>query len=70
MGSEAVEVRWLTVGRAAKRLGVSPTAVRRLVESGRITSRSVPCARLRVPLDEVERIVKESTRPATAAARV
>jgi excisionase family DNA binding protein len=53
---------WVTVGRAARQLGVSPTTIRRLILSGRLTSRSVPYAWERVLRSDLEALARASTK--------
>jgi hypothetical protein len=57
---------WISYTAAAKRMGVSPRIVRKLVETGRLSSRMIPETWPKVRLKEVDAIVLESTREATA----
>jgi excisionase family DNA binding protein len=56
---------WLTIGVAARRLGVSVTTMRRLAKSGRLTVREIPGSWPRVPSAEVDEILDSSTCPRT-----
>lgn len=55
---------WIGVGRAAEKLGVDRSAVRRLAEAGHVTSRRLPGTHLRVWLPDIERLAERSTRHA------
>ncbi len=50
----------LTVGQAAKRLGVHPNTVRHAIETGRMQGRKV-LGRWRIKESEVERIMRGDT---------
>ena len=56
-------IRWLTLGSAASRLGVSRSVVRKLVLDGKLTCRRVG-AWSRVPEAEILALIERSTRHA------
>ncbi len=49
---------------AAKHLGCSPSAVSRLAQAGHITVRRLPGCDPRYLVSDLERLARESTRPA------
>jgi excisionase family DNA binding protein len=59
--------KWLTLGVAARQLGVSVNTVRRLAREGRLTVRTVPGSWPKVLADEIDALAAASTRPARVA---
>jgi excisionase family DNA binding protein len=59
-------VVWLSVGQAARRLGVSRTVVRRLIDDRKLTVRRIGYWP-RVPAHELAALEDSSTTPATPA---
>lgn len=55
---------WVTAKTAAKWLGCPLSAVRRLARAGHITMRVIPMCDPRYLASDLERLARESTRPA------
>lgn len=49
----------LTTGEAASRLGVTPKTIARWAKMGKIRAVFLPSGRIKIPEDEVEKILKE-----------
>jgi excisionase family DNA binding protein len=60
------ETTWVTIGQAARRLGISVGTMRKLAGSGRVTVREIPGSWPRVPVAELDEIIQSSTRPRSA----
>jgi excisionase family DNA binding protein len=60
-----VKPEWISVGHAARILGVSPPTVWHMIREGYLTTRKVGHW-TRVDAREVERIDRQATQPATA----
>jgi hypothetical protein len=68
MAGKAAEVVWVSIPAAAFILGVGTTAIKHLIETGRLTSRTVPGTFTRVLRSEVEALAEAYTSPAMAEA--
>jgi len=66
----ATATRWLTVRAAAARLGISPFKMADLVRRGAVESLNLPNTRPMVSSEDLERLRKESHRPANRPAVV
>jgi len=64
MATAVQEVEWITLGHAARLLGVSRDTVSELAQDGRLTRREIPKAWVKVPLHEVEALAEKCTTPA------
>jgi excisionase family DNA binding protein len=62
----AVE-EWVSLGRAARILGVSLNVVRRLIDDRHLTGRRPPGGIWKVPVSEVEALAEKCTKPAVRA---
>ncbi len=58
---------WIPQAGIARRLGVSPRVIRRLVDCGDLTVRRIPGCQARVLTDDVDRSVAQHARPASAS---
>jgi excisionase family DNA binding protein len=59
--------KWITLGQAARQLGVSVATVRRLARDGRLTWRNIPGSWPKTLAHEVTALAEASTRPARVA---
>jgi hypothetical protein len=66
-GTAIDEGQYLSYQGAGRVAGVSRFVVARLAKSGRVASRRIPGCRPRARLEDVLRVVKESTSPANVA---
>jgi hypothetical protein len=64
MAAAAETVHWISLAKAQRLAAVGRTALRDLIASGRLSVRRLPNSRPKVRLDEIERLVEASTRPA------
>lgn len=51
--------KWMSVGKAAERLGVHEDTVRRYADDGRLESRRLPGRHRRITVESVERMYRE-----------
>jgi len=58
--------QWIPQAGIARRLGVSPRVIRRLVDCGYLTVRLIPGCQARVLADDIDRLVAQHSRPASA----
>jgi excisionase family DNA binding protein len=59
-----IELEWLRLGAAAKRLGLSYESLRRLTKEKRLTVRLSPGGQAMVRADEVDAYARDNTIPA------
>ena len=65
MSTAIADKTWVTTRAARERLGITSDQVRKLIRQGSLTSRQLPGLRPLVAADDVDRLARESVRPAT-----